>query len=44
VEVELFEDTATYIHVAIAVDDGSLPASLIPATATFRLEKPSRLF
>jgi hypothetical protein len=35
VEVELIENTDTYIHVMIAVDDGHLPASLSPVTTTF---------
>jgi hypothetical protein len=30
VEVELLEDTEQYIHVGVAVDDGSLPASFSP--------------
>ena len=30
VEVELLENTPTYLHVAVAVDDGSLPASIVP--------------
>ena len=40
VEVELLEDTATYIHVLVAVDDGRLPASLRPATDSFICAKP----
>ena len=35
VEVELLENTATYVHVMVGVDDGSLPASLFPATTSF---------
>ena len=35
VEVEILEDTAAYVHVMVAVDDGSLPASLVPLTRTF---------
>ena len=31
-EVEILENTDKYIHVAIAVDDGSLPASISPST------------
>jgi hypothetical protein len=30
VEVELLENTEQYIHVVVAVDDGSLPASISP--------------
>ena len=32
VEVEILENTETYIHVLVAVDDGSLPASISPET------------
>ena len=35
VEVELLENTQRYIHVAVAVDDGSLPASIRPLTDSF---------
>ena len=35
VEVDLLENTPQYVHVAVAVDDGSLPASFRPLTATF---------
>jgi hypothetical protein len=35
VEVELLENTERYIHVAVAVDDGSLPASIRPLTGSF---------
>jgi hypothetical protein len=35
VEVELLENTDEYIHVMVAVDDGSLPASISPLTHTF---------
>jgi hypothetical protein len=41
VEVDLLEDTETYLHVVVAVDDGSLPASFRPATQSFIREKPS---
>jgi hypothetical protein len=40
VEVELLENTETYLHVMVAVDDGSLPASISPLTETFIREKP----
>ncbi len=36
VEVELLENTEKYVHVLVAVDDGSLPASLFPLTKTFQ--------
>ncbi len=39
VEVELHENIPTYLHVMIAVDDGTLPASLSPATETFICRK-----
>jgi len=39
VEVELLEDTAQYVHVMVAVDDGSLPASISPLTHSFICQK-----
>jgi hypothetical protein len=39
VEVELLENRDTYVHVLVAVDDGTLPASLMPLTETFIREK-----
>ena len=41
VEVELLENTARYLHVMVAVDDGSLPASITPLTRTFICPKPA---
>lgn len=35
VEVEILEDTDGYVHVCIAVDDGTLPASISPASESF---------
>lgn len=35
VEVQLLENTNEYVHVMVAVDDGSLPASISPLTRTF---------
>jgi hypothetical protein len=32
VEVEVLENTDTYVHVLVAVDDGTLPASMWPLT------------
>jgi hypothetical protein len=32
VEVELLENTESYLHVALAVDDGILPRSIHPLT------------
>jgi hypothetical protein len=40
VEVELLENTDKYVHVMVAVDDGSLPASISPLTNTFIRSKP----
>lgn len=40
VEVELLENTPTYLHIMIAVDDGTLPASLSPVTESFICRKP----
>lgn len=39
VEVELLENTDTYVHVMVAVDDGHLPASFSPVTTTFIRQK-----
>jgi len=39
VEVELLENTPTYLNVAVAVDDGSLPASIRPLSRTFLRRK-----
>ena len=40
VEVELLEDTDTYVHVVVGVDDGTLPASILPVTTSFIVKKP----
>ena len=40
VEVVILENTDKYVHVMVAVDDGSLPASIIPLTNTFICQKP----
>ena len=40
VEVELLENTDEYVHVMVAVDDGSLPASISPSSHTFICSKP----
>jgi hypothetical protein len=40
VEVELLENTEKYLHVTVAVDDGSLPASFAPLTHSFICQKP----
>jgi hypothetical protein len=39
VEVELLENTAMYVHVLVAVDDGSLPASILPLSDSFIRDK-----
>ena len=40
VEIEILEDTKESIHVMVAVDDGSLPASMLPVTDSFIRNKP----
>jgi DNA relaxase NicK len=39
VEVELLENTEKYLHVMVAVDDGSLPAAVLPLTHSFICQK-----
>jgi hypothetical protein len=39
VEVELLENTDEYVYVMVAVDDGSLPASIFPLTHDFVRKK-----
>jgi hypothetical protein len=39
VEVEILENTEKYVHVLVAVDDGSLPAALRPLSTSFICEK-----
>ena len=39
VEVQILENTETYLHVLVAVDDGSLPASFLPLSETFIRQK-----
>ena len=41
VEVEMLQSTDRYIQVCVAVDDGSLPASLVPVCHTFVCNKPA---
>jgi hypothetical protein len=41
VEMEILENTPQYVHVLAAVDDGSLPRSLLPASHTFIRNKPA---
>ena len=42
VEVEILESTEEYFHVMVAVDDGSLPASMAPETQSFICKKKVR--
>lgn len=35
VEVELLEETPGYLHISVAVDDSSLPASIHPESDSF---------
>ena len=39
VEIDLSENTAEYVHITVSVDDGSLPASVLPATDSFIRKK-----
>ncbi|MDP2996591.1 MAG: hypothetical protein Q8N47_03820 [Bryobacterales bacterium] len=39
VEVEILENTGQYLHVMVSVDDGSLPASIVPVTHSFIRQK-----
>jgi len=39
VEVETLENTKEYLHIIVAVDDGSLPWSIWPVTQTFIRQK-----
>jgi hypothetical protein len=41
VEVEILQSTEQNVHVLVAVDDGSLPASIWPATDSFIRNRPS---
>jgi hypothetical protein len=41
VEVQMLENTDRYLHIMVAVDDGSLPASFRPLTQTFIRDKQS---
>ena len=40
VEVSILENTERYLHVSVSVDDGSLPASIVPASRNFTRDKP----
>lgn len=39
VEVEILENTEKYVHVLVAVDDGTLPAAILPLSASIIREK-----
>ena len=39
VEVQILENTEKYLHVMVAVDDGTLPASISPLNESFIREK-----
>jgi hypothetical protein len=39
VEVEILENRPTYVQVAVAVDDGTLPASIRPLSKSFVRKK-----
>jgi hypothetical protein len=39
VEVELIENTESYIHVTVGVDDGRLPSAVFPVSDSFILKK-----
>lgn len=39
VEVQILENTKDYIHVAVSVDDGSLPTSFRPLSESFIVRK-----
>ncbi len=39
VEVEVLENAHAYLNVAVSVDDGTLPASIVPATKNFIHQK-----
>jgi DNA relaxase NicK len=42
VEIEMLQRTEEYFHAMVAVDDGSLPASIVPETQTFICNKKFR--
>jgi hypothetical protein len=44
VEVEILEKTDHYVQVMVAVDDGSLPASILPACHIFICRKQGLKF
>lgn len=40
VEIEILQNNDRYVQAMVAVDDGSLPASLVPITHIFVRDKP----
>ena len=42
VEVDLLENNDKYVHVMVAVDDGTIPSSFRPLVQTFFCPKPTR--
>jgi len=40
VEIEILQNNEQHVQVMVAVDDGSLPASLVPITHIFIRDKP----
>jgi hypothetical protein len=40
VEIEILQNNERHVQVMLAVDDGSLPASLVPVTHIFIRDKP----
>jgi hypothetical protein len=43
IEVQLLENTATYIHVAVSVDDRSLTGSMFPSSTSFISRKDGNI-
>ena len=43
VEVQIMENTNAYVLVLVAVDDGSLPWSIVPLTQSFICQKSAPL-
>jgi hypothetical protein len=39
VEILLLENTASYLHISVAVDDGHLPQAMFPASQSFICQK-----
>jgi hypothetical protein len=41
VEVEMLENTASYVHLIVSVDDGTLPHSIFPLSESILRQKES---